>query len=187
MISSAGTSKQASPSAPRKDFCEDGAYTLDRGHMRRPNMNVGRDRLHSDKSGKTMIRMSLKTSSSITDVSERKDESGGETPSLADHSSNNTPSGARKAKLKGAKRRERRLQRRAGAGLTTSDESEQDSAFPARTPENIKALDDLLEEEVPVPGDSGRGSIYPGHPGWAYLGMNKNNSHSKCNSFDRCS
>ena len=88
--------------------------------------------------------------------------------------------------MKGAKRRERRLQRRAGAGLTTSDESEQDSAFPARTPENIKALDDLLEEEVPVPGDSGRGSIYPGHPGWAYLGMNKN-SHSKCNSFDRCS
>ena len=32
-------------------MCEDGAYTLDRGHMRRPNVNVGRDRLPSDKSG----------------------------------------------------------------------------------------------------------------------------------------
>ena len=70
------------------------------------------------------------------------------------------------------KRRDRRAQRRSGNGLTTSDESEPDSAFPARTPENIKALDDLLEEEVPVPGDSGRGSIYPGHPGWAFLGLN---------------
>ena len=68
------------------------------------------------------------------------------------------------------KRRDRRAHRRSGNGLTTSDESEPDSAFPARTPENIKALDDLLEEEVPVPGDSGRGSIYPGHPGWAFLG-----------------
>ena len=73
------------------------------------------------------------------------------------------------------KRRDRRAQRRSGNGLTTSDESEPDSAFPARTPENIKALDDLLEEEVPVPGDSGRGSIYPGHPGWAFLG--KLNEH----------
>ena len=72
--------------------------------------------------------------------------------------------------MKGLKRRDRRAQRRSGTGLTTSDESEPDSAFPARTPENIKALDDLLEEEVPVPGDSGRGSIYPGHPGWAFLG-----------------
>ena len=98
-------------------------------------------------------------------------ESGGDTPSLADHSSNNTPAEARKSKLKGIKRRDRRAQRRAGNGLTTSDESEPDSAFPARTPENIKALDDLLEEEVPVPGDSGRGSIYPGHPGWAFLGI----------------
>ena len=73
-------------------------------------------------------------------------------------------------KVKGVKRRDRRAHRRSGNGLTTSDESEPDSAFPARTPENIKALDDLLEEEVPVPGDSGRGSIYPGHPGWAFLG-----------------
>ena len=72
--------------------------------------------------------------------------------------------------MKGVKRRDRRAHRRSGTGLTTSDESEPDSAFPARTPENIKALDDLLEEEVPVPGDSGRGSIYPGHPGWAFLG-----------------
>ena len=72
--------------------------------------------------------------------------------------------------LKGLKRRERRAQRRPGGGLTTSEEDNSDSAFPARTPENIKALDDLLEEEVPVPGDSGRGSIYPGHPGWAFLG-----------------
>ena len=91
------------------------------------------------------------------------------------------------------KRRDRRAQRRNGTGLTTSDESEPDSAFPARTPEQqnikvknsacsqtthmlpslssiFKALDDLLEEEVPVPGDSGRGSVYPGHPGWAFLG-----------------
>ena len=74
-------------------------------------------------------------------------------------------------KVKGVKRRDRRAHRRSGNGLTTSDESEPDSAFPARTPENIKALDDLLEEEVPVPGDSGRGSIYPGHPGWAFLGI----------------
>ena len=38
------------------------------------------------------------------------------------------------------KRRDRRAQRRNGTGLTTSDESEPDSAFPARTPEqqNIK-------------------------------------------------
>lgn len=90
--------------------------------------------------------------------------------------------------MKGVKRRDRRAQRRNGTGLTTSDESEPDSAFPARTPEQqnikvgtsavrqhtlssiFKALDDLLEEEVPVPGDSGRGSVYPGHPGWAFLG-----------------
>ena len=79
--------------------------------------------------------------------------------------------------LKGVKRRDRRAHRRSGNGLTTSDESEPDSAFPARTPENIKALDDLLEEEVPVPGDSGRGSIYPGHPGWAFLGNWSHNCH----------
>ena len=30
----------------------------------------------------------------------------------------------------------------------TSDEEGSDSAFPARTPEQVKALDDLLEEEV---------------------------------------
>ena len=78
--------------------------------------------------------------------------------------------------MKGVKRRDRRAHRRSGNGLTTSDDSEPDSAFPARTPENIKALDDLLEEEVPVPGDSGRGSIYPGHPGWAFLGKSDKSS-----------
>ena len=36
----------------------------------------------------------------FVDVSERKDESGGETPSLADHSGNTTPAGARKSKVK---------------------------------------------------------------------------------------
>ena len=44
--------------------------------------------------------------------------------------------------------------RRRGGGrrrdqlLGTSDEEGSDSAFPARTPEQVKALDDLLEEEV---------------------------------------
>ena len=94
-----------------------------------------------------------------SELSDEKVGSGGETPSLADHSGNNTPAGARKVKLKGLKRRDRRAQRRTAGGLTTSEEENSDSAFPARTPENIKALDDLLEEEVPVPGDSGRGSI----------------------------
>ena len=32
--------------------------------------------------------------------------------------------------------------------VSSSDEDGSDSAFPARTPENVKALDDLLEEEV---------------------------------------
>lgn len=59
--------------------------------------------------------------------------------------------------------------RRRGQLLGTSDEEGSDSAFPARTPEQVKALDDLLEEELAVPGDSGRGSIHPGHPGWAFL------------------
>ena len=142
-------------------MCEEGAFTLDRG-LSRPNINLsvggGRDRKHSDRS----------------DLSEEKSgrcgESGGETPSLADHSANNTPGEVRRAKVRGVKRRDRRTQRRQGGGLTTSDEDNSDTAFPARTPENIKALDDLLEEDVPVPGDSGRGSVYPGHPGWAFLG-----------------
>ena len=34
---------------------------------------------------------------------------------------------------------------------------------------DLQVLDDLLEEEIPVPGDSGRGSCHPGHPDWAYL------------------
>ena len=38
--------------------------------------------------------------------------------------------------------------RRRGQLLGTSDEEGSDSAFPARTPEQVKALDDLLEEEV---------------------------------------
>ena len=72
-----------------------------------------------------------------------------------------------------AGRRERRAAaRRGGAGPATSEEdcNVSDSAFPAHTPDNVRALDDLLEEEVAVPGDSGRGSIFPGHPGWAFLG-----------------
>ena len=51
LISSAGTSKHASPSAPRRELCDEEAYTLDRGRGRNTNMHVGRDRLHSDKSG----------------------------------------------------------------------------------------------------------------------------------------
>ena len=99
-------------------------------------------------------------------VRSKHNESEGETPSLADHSSNNTPERGRKSKTKGMRRRDRRGRR----GMPgTSDEDGSDSAFPARTPENVKALDDLLEEEVPIPGDSGRGSIFPGHPGWAFL------------------
>ena len=39
------------------------------------------------------------------DVSDRKDESGGETPSLADHSGNTTPAGTRKTKVKNSARR----------------------------------------------------------------------------------
>ena len=93
LISSAGTSKHASPSAPRREICEeDGAFTLDRGRaVRQPNLTVrgevrgeGRDRKHSDKSELS---------------EERAGESGGETPSLADHSGNNTPAGARKTKV----------------------------------------------------------------------------------------
>lgn len=133
-------------------MCDD--FSLDRGLARPPNINISvagdRSDLSDDKPG--------------------RGDSGGETPSLADHSGNNTPAGVRKTKVRGVKRRDRRTHRRSGGGLTTSDEDNSDSAFPARTPENIKALDDLLEEEVPVPGDSGRGSIYPGHPGWAFLG-----------------
>jgi hypothetical protein len=34
---------------------------------------------------------------------------------------------------------------------------------------SAQVLDDLLEEEIPIPGDSGRGSCHPGHPDWAYL------------------
>ena len=90
LISSTGTSKHASPTAPRREMCEEGAFTLDRG-LSRPNINLsvggGRDRKHSDRS----------------DLSEEKSgrcgESGGETPSLADHSGNNTPAGARKTKV----------------------------------------------------------------------------------------
>ena len=44
----------------------------------------GRDRKHSDKSELS---------------EERAGESGGETPSLADHSGNNTPAGTRKTKV----------------------------------------------------------------------------------------
>ena len=53
LISSAGTSKAASPSAPRRELCEAGAFTLDRGLAKHPNIDVGRNRLHSDKSGDT--------------------------------------------------------------------------------------------------------------------------------------
>ena len=67
---------------------------MDRGRAaRQPNLAVAgegegqgeaRGRKHSDKS----------------DLSEeRADQSGGETPSLADHSGNNTPAGARKTKV----------------------------------------------------------------------------------------
>ena len=90
LISSAGTSKHASPSAPRREICEDGAFTLDRGlGVRQPNITVtgeGRDRKHSDKS-------------ELSEERERAGESGGETPSLADHSGNNTPAGTRKTKV----------------------------------------------------------------------------------------
>ena len=52
LISSAGTSKAASPSAPRRELCDEaGAFTLDRGLAKHPNKDVGRHRLHSDKSG----------------------------------------------------------------------------------------------------------------------------------------
>ena len=55
LISSAGTSKHASPSAPRRELCDEaGAFTLDRGLGKHPNMEIGRrNRLHSDKSGET--------------------------------------------------------------------------------------------------------------------------------------
>ena len=66
-------------------------------------MHVGRDRLQSDKSG---IVTSLVSVSShyheYPDMSDGKQvgESGGDTPSLADHSGNNTPAGpGRKSKV----------------------------------------------------------------------------------------
>ena len=53
-------------------------------------------------------------------------------------------------KVKGVKRRDRRAQRRNGTGLTTSDESEPDSAFPARTPEqqNIKVGNSAVRQHT---------------------------------------
>ena len=53
-------------------------------------------------------------------------------------------------KVKGVKRRDRRAQRRNGTGLTTSDESEPDSAFPARTPEqqNIKVKNSAVRQHT---------------------------------------
>ena len=90
LISSAGTSKHASPSAPRREICEDGAFTLDRGRgVRQQNLtDTGelRGRNHSDKS-------------ELSEEKERAGDSGGETPSLADHSGNNTPAGTRKTKV----------------------------------------------------------------------------------------
>ena len=61
---------------------------MDRGRaVRQPNLTVtgeGRERKPSDKSELS---------------EERAGESGGETPSLADHRGNNTPAGARKTKV----------------------------------------------------------------------------------------
>ena len=101
LISSAGTSKHASPSAPRKELCDDEAYTLDRGLTKHPNINVGRDRLQSDKSGHLFhwIKSCFYLVHSDVSDGKHKGESGGETPSLADHSSNNTPAGIRKSKV----------------------------------------------------------------------------------------
>ena len=85
--------------------------------------------------------------SDMSEVSDRSkhDESEGETPSLADHSSNNTPEKGRKSKSKVTKRRHKRRKR---GIFETSDEDGSDSVFPTRTPENVKALDDLLEEKM---------------------------------------
>ena len=103
LISSAGTSKHASPSAPRRELCDEEAYTLDRGRGRNTNMHVGRDRLQSDKSGTGPSLVSLNSHyHEFSDMSDGKQvgESGGDTPSLADHSGNNTPAGpGRKSKV----------------------------------------------------------------------------------------
>jgi len=192
LVSSVTTSKQTSPSAPRKmspsPFFDEGAYTLERPRSQSNYVSdqeeikpANTNRLYPKISeSKTQSRENLETvgsrpkekrnripsDRSEVSIRSKHNESEGETPSLADHSSNNTPERGRKSKTKGMRRRDRRGRR----GMPgTSDEDGSDSAFPARTPENVKALDDLLEEEVPIPGDSGRGSIFPGHPGWAFL------------------
>merc|ERR1719219_3402791 len=136
LVSSVTTSRQASPSAPPRKlasspFGEEGGFTLERPRSQTnlvTNETKGRARCPSDRS----------------EVS-RDGESGGETPSMADHSSNNTPDRGRRSKTKVTRRRGGG--RRRGQLLGTSDEEGSDSAFPARTPEQVKALDDLLEEE----------------------------------------
>ena len=66
-------------------------------------MHVGRDRLQSDKSGTGPSLVSLNSHyHEFSDMSDGKQvgESGGDTPSLADHSGNNTPAGpGRKSKV----------------------------------------------------------------------------------------
>ena len=80
LLASAATSKQPSPSAPRR--CEEGGtdFPLDRPGGLQPAVTEGRPRLGSDRS----------------DVSVGGRGSGRDTPSLADHSSNNTPNTQRR-------------------------------------------------------------------------------------------
>ncbi|XP_023333902.1 uncharacterized protein LOC111705548 [Eurytemora carolleeae] len=165
-------SKGNSPSAPRKSptpsqFVEGGGFTLDRP---RPQTNLILETSdpfneHHQKSGistENITKGRVRLASYESD--ERGNKSDGE--GMADHSSNNTPDPGKRNK-KGGKKREKR--RRKGGGLSTSEEEYSDSAFPVKTPENLKVLDDLLEEDLPLPGESGRGNLHPGNPGWAYL------------------
>ena len=99
--------------------------------------------------------------SSIEDVKEDTipDQTGQESPSLADLSSDSTPSDMFKNRQKQLKQdvdKKKRKQKRRKISVSSSEAVHDtfDSAFPARTPEVIRPISELLEEEITLPGES---------------------------------
>jgi hypothetical protein len=116
-----------------------------------------------------------KRSSSIGGIA----TAGGESPSMADLSSNNGDDSPQRAKKSGAgaRRKSSRQQRLAGASVTPTQagyssgaEIMSQSAFPIPTPDRLCPLTDLLEEEIVLPGESREVSAKRRAKNeWAYL------------------
>eukprot|EP00095_Tigriopus_kingsejongensis_P009409 maker-scaffold143_size313727-snap-gene-1.22 protein:Tk09409 transcript:maker-scaffold143_size313727-snap-gene-1.22-mRNA-1 annotation:"PREDICTED: uncharacterized protein LOC100142575" len=104
------------------------------------------------------------------------DSKEGESPALADLSSNNTPEMPPKTKTRKTSR-ERKHSRSGKKGKSPhSPEGIDQSVFPVRTPDKegfLGPLTDLLEEEIMLPGESRETSARAGSRNWAYLPQNR--------------